>query len=92
VSGGDGPSEEDSEDDAAPPPFRTSKIAERSPANKEEAGMARARAGTIVCASSTGRRSVTEIKSAQRKKNRRTMSYEAKTAERVAEIAGKRNV
>ena len=89
VSGGDGQSEEDSEDDDAPPPFRTSKIAEKSPANKE-AGMARARAGTIVCASSTGRRSATEIKSAQQKKNRRTTSYEAKTAERVAEIAAKK--
>jgi len=49
VSGGDGPSEEDSEDDNAPPPSRTSKIAERSPANKK-AGMARARAGTSVWA------------------------------------------
>jgi len=89
VSGGDGPSEEDSEDDDTPPPLRTSKIAERSPANKE-AGMARARAGTIVCTSSTGRRSATGIKSAQQKKDRRTASYEAKTAERVAEIAAKK--
>ena len=68
VSGGDGPSEEDSEDDDAPPPFRTSKIAEKSPANKQ-AGMARAREGTIVCASSTGLRSATEAKSAKQKKN-----------------------
>ena len=60
-----------------PPPSRTSKIAERSPANKE-AGMARARAGTIVWASSTSRRSAPEIKSVQQKKNRRTTSYEAK--------------
>ncbi|PUU81833.1 hypothetical protein B9Z19DRAFT_1062323 [Tuber borchii] len=91
VSGGDscGPPGEDSEDHDTPPPFRASKIAERSPANKE-AGMARARAGTIVCTSSTGRKSATEIKSAQQKKDRRTVSYEAKTAERVAEIAAKK--
>jgi len=52
--------------------------------------MARARASTIVWASSTSRRSATETKSVQQKKNRRTMSYEGKTAKRVAEITAKK--
>ena len=91
ASSGDncGPSEGDSEDHDTPPSFKTSKIAGRSRAN-DEAGKAKAGADTIFCASSTGLGFATEINSARQKKLRRTGSYEAKTAERVAEIAAKR--